>query len=307
MASTQHIQSQLLDVKPEIDNSPSSNNAASVGISTKFQSTGGDLFEASSSSVDISSTSTSPLQSPAEEDLRYKTIEGKPKDRPLKPIYPKSVRNKLNNNIFRKDLCEERKEIFDENYSLSELSISCLANEQTYHIVRPCISLVRKGILTEHDWDYYDIFAEFYIRRMTEEEKAFVCSFNLNSQQKLDNKKEVKIFKILGHLGLNEFLLVQFLPEFEDLNDLFEYHTRGEISWVHRDVIGIHNKTYQQYIRNYQKISPFELKSFAVRPSNGNGNGSATSTKCSSFAKFNGPSLDILHKLRGANYKYETT
>ena len=264
MASSSQTQAQLLDSKPEPDNSPSSSNTASGSKSTEFEiNESCEHFEASSSSGDIPSTSTA--QSSTAEDpqnktsLKSGTIEEKRKDRRLNAIYPKTVKNKFLNQIFRRKLSEEEKVIFDEVYSLSELSINDLANQETHHIVRPCITLLMNGNLTEQESEYYDLFAIYYIRRLKEEGKAFICKFNKNPPPTLEEKKEMKVFKILGHLGEKEFLLVQFVPRLDDPNDLFEYYTDGEISWTHRDIIGPRNKVYLDYKSGKKTFSIYDL------------------------------------------------
>ena len=233
----------------------------------------------------------------SEANLELKTIDGKRRGGLSTKVIPhKQMRTSLSDNEFYQNLSEVQKEIFNEVYSLSELTINSLEDIKSIRIVRPCISLVMQGVLTQNYWEYFDTFYEFYFRRMSEEKRAFTCKFDKNLHSSLNENEVFKVFKVLAHVGAKEFLLVQFEPRFGNLDDIFEYHNQGEISWIHRDILGKDNPCYVKYVQfGYQEIcGPFDLKSFNGRPNKRN----ADVNDCESVLEINGPSLDILHGLR---------
>ena len=200
------------------------------------------------------------LKSKSKTNLKRKNYVNKT-SQPTKII----TRNVENN--YRKSLTNENRIIYDKVMHLSELTLESLRKDKTNHVLRPCISIVEKEIITLDKWKFYEKFTEYYIRRFLQEGKAFKCKFTKKDLPKFSKMKKFEVVKIFGDLNNNEFLLIQYAANFTDPSKAFENYHKGEISWVHESIIGTENAVYKKYLNGISDFKgAFDRNTFTSRP-----------------------------------------
>ena len=191
----------------------------------------------------------------------------KNKQKSSKKMAPKKIITRKGENNFRISLTEENRNIYDKVMQLRELSSKTLENPSTNHIVRPCISWVNSESLTLENWQYFDKFAEYYIRRFEQEEIAFQCKFSKGKAPQFNLKDKFGIVKIFGDINNREFLLIQYEPTFIDSTKNFENYQNGEISWVHKSIVGTNTTVFKDYSSGRKDFKcAFTRETFDARP-----------------------------------------
>ena len=206
-----------------------------------------------------------------------------------------------------KKLSPQEVQILNDVKGLQPLSIAKLADDKTENVIRPCFSLAYFRNISLNDWNYWDKFSQFYIKRVIKEKSAFLCTYDTSNIPDHLNSRVYDVHCIIADVkdddGNIEFLLTQYFCEHANFNvdQQFVCKNKGEISW--QPVTNFPDNILAEYKRKNGKFHRdyLTLDAFTSRPTKGRAN-STKKLPNLNIIESNGLSCTALKNLIEENY-----